>query len=152
MMFIATIIRRTSSPSLFAAFGAEALHEVVNPLKLKAFGISHDGDMRVAEAEGLVAGLAVEVAMQFLDAALVVVRAEAVLRRAASVLDLVHQVMLREEGQSPENRGLVHALERIFQVAHAEGVVKLLHRPEHQGAHRRRLHPVKLHNFFSVKH
>ena len=107
-----------------AAVGAQTFEQVVDLPYLEAGGIAYGGDMRVVQTEGFAAGLAVEMAVQFVDAAGAVVAADAVFRRAAAVFDLVQQVPCGEERQRAEDGGFVHALQCVFQFAHTECVVK----------------------------
>lgn len=52
-----------------AAVGAQTFEQVVDLPYLEAGGIAYGGDMRVVQTEGFAAGLAVEMAVQFVDAA-----------------------------------------------------------------------------------
>ena len=79
-----------------AAVGAQTFEQVVDLPYLEAGGIAYGGDMRVVQTEGFAAGLAVEMAVQFVDAAGAVVAADAVFRRAAAVFDLVQQDSVRK--------------------------------------------------------
>ncbi len=84
--------------------------------------------MRVVQTEGLVAGFAVKVTVQFLDAADMVVAADAVFGGAAAVFEEMHQMVFGEQGQCSEKGGFVHAVQHLFQIGHAERVVETVHR------------------------
>lgn len=99
-----------------AAVGAQTFEQVVDLPYLEAGGIAYGGDMRVVQTEGFAAGLAVEMAVQFVDATGAVVAADTVFRRAAAVFDLVQQVPCGEERQRAEDGGFVYALQCVFQV------------------------------------
>lgn len=88
-----SILADVSMP-VAAACGAEAFHQVLHLVKLIALRISDRRDVNAVKAECLVTGLTVEMAMQLIGAAFVVVTADAVFPGAASVLDLMHKVML----------------------------------------------------------
>ena len=110
-----------------AACGAETFHQVLHLVKLISLGIPDGRDVNTVKAECLMAGLTVEMAMQFIRAAFMVVAADAVFPGATSVLDLMHQMMLCKSLQRPEDRGLVNGVQGLLQVSQAERVMELQH-------------------------
>ena len=96
-------------------------------MKLETLGAVYGRDVCLVQAESLVAGLAVEVAMQFVRAAFMVIVTHAILSGTASVLDFVDEVVLRENFQRPEDGGLVDRVQFHLQVSKAESIMELQH-------------------------
>lgn len=91
--------------------------------------------MGILQTESLVAFLTVEMAVQLLSRAYVVVMAVTILGGAAPVLYLVHQVMLGEKSEASENARTVHAFQFIFQVCQTEGILMFDDRPQHEDSY-----------------
>ena len=96
-------------------------------MKFETLGAVYGRDVGLVQAESLVAGLAVEMAMQFVRAAFMVIVTHAILSGAASVLDFVDQVVLRENFQRPEDGGFVDRVQFHLQVSQAESIMELQH-------------------------
>ena len=96
-------------------------------MKLETLGTVYGRDVGLVQAESLVAGLAVEMAMQFVRATFMVIVAHAILSGTASVLDFVDEVVLRENFKRPEDGGLVYRIQFHLQVSQAEGIMELQH-------------------------
>ena len=107
------------------AIRADALEKIFHLAEFEAFRIGHYRDVSILQTVGLVAFLAIEMAVQLLHLAGMVIMAETVFGGAASVLGLVHQMMLGEKGEGPEYGGLVHAFQFGLQIRHTESVVVL---------------------------
>lgn len=116
-----------SKPVAQRAFRADAFHQVLHLVKLETLGAVYGRDVGLVQAESLVAGLAVEVAMQFVRAAFMVIVAHAILSGTASILDFVDEVVLRENFKRPEDGGLVYRIQFHLQVSQAESVMELQH-------------------------
>lgn len=96
-------------------------------MKFETIGAVYGRDVGLVQAESLVAGLAVEMTMQFVRAAFMVIVTHAILSGAASVLDFVDQVVLRENFQRPEDGGLVYRIQFHLQVSQTESIMELQH-------------------------
>ena len=96
-------------------------------MKFETLRAVYGRDVGLVQAESLVAGFAVEMAMQFVRAAFMVIVTHAILSGAASVLDFVDQVVLRENLQRPEDGGLVDRVQFHLQVSQAESIMELQH-------------------------
>ena len=102
----------------------------------------------MVQAVGLPADFAMEVAVQLLDAAGVVVVAEAILRGAAAILDDMDQMVFGEEGQRPEDRGFVERVGLGFEVGQAERMLEMFHGLEDEDTDRRRADSVPQKHLF----
>lgn len=116
-----------SKPVAQRAFRADAFHQVFHLVKFETLRAVYGRDVGLVQTESLVAGLAVEMAMQFVRAAFMVIVAHAILSGTTSVLDFVDQVVLRENFQRPEDGGLVDRIQLHLQVSHAESIMELQH-------------------------
>ncbi len=84
------------------AIRTKPLYEIFDFVQFISVGTIHRRNMDCIKTESLVAGFAVEMAVHLVRAAVVVIVADAILFRAASVFGLVHQVAGGECLQSPE--------------------------------------------------
>ena len=107
------------------AVRADALEKIFHLAEFESLGIGHYGDMGILQTIGLVAFLAIEMTVQLLHLAGMVVMAETVFGGAAPVLGLMHQMVLGEKGEGPEYGGFVHAFQFGLQIRHTESVVVL---------------------------
>ncbi len=96
-------------------------------MKLEPFRAVYGRDVGLVQTESLVAGFAVEMAMQFVRAAFMVIVTHAILPGTASVLDFVDEVVLRENFKRPEDGGLVYRIQFHLQVSQAESIMELQH-------------------------
>ena len=96
-------------------------------MKFETLGAVYCRDVGLVQAESLVAGLAVEMTMQFVRAAFMVIVTHAILSGTASILDFVYEVVLRENFKRPEDGGLVYRIQFHLQVSQAEGIMELQH-------------------------
>lgn len=96
-------------------------------MKLEALRAVYCRDVGLVQTESLVAGFAVEMAMQFVRAAFMVIVTHAILSGTASVLYFVDEVVLRENFQRPEDGGLVDRIQFHLQISQAESVMELQH-------------------------
>lgn len=96
-------------------------------MKFEALRAVYGRDVDLVQTESLVAGFAVEMAMQFVRAAFMVIVTHAILPGTASVLDFVDEVVLRENFKRPEDGGLVYRIQFHLQVSQAESIMELQH-------------------------
>ena len=129
MLNVSTNLRvvTRSKPVAQRAFRADAFHQVFHLVKHETFRAIYGRDVGLVQTESLVAGLAIEMAMQFVRAAFMVIVTHAIFSGAASVLDFVDQVVLRENFQRPEDGGLVDRVQLHLQVSQAESIMELQH-------------------------
>ncbi len=125
-----------------SAVRADALEKILHLAKFEALRIIHYGNVGILQTIGLVAFLAIEMAVQFLHFAGMVVMAEAVFGGAAPVLGLVHQMVLGEKGEGSEDGGLVHAFQFGLQIRHTESVVVLRNDTKNKDSNRCRSYSV----------
>lgn len=85
------------------AVGAETFHHVVDRGHAESLGQGDLGDSCVAEAEGAVAAFAVEVDVLVVVMVMVVALAYFVAHGSASVLDVVDEVVVEQEGKCTED-------------------------------------------------
>lgn len=91
--------------------------------------------MGILQTESLVAFLTVEMTVQLLSGADVVIMAVTVLGGAAPVFYLMHQMMLGEKSEASENARAVHAFQFIFQIGKTEGILMFDNRPQHEDSY-----------------
>ena len=106
-----------------AAGGADALDDVLCLFGFKALGQRHGGYGDVGQAEGAVADKTgqVDVVAQMVS---LVRRADAVLLRACTVVNLMQQMGFGECDEGAEQRRAVDGGQRLFKVSQREGVVE----------------------------
>ena len=129
MLNVSTNLRvvTLSKPVAQRAFRADAFHQVFHLVKLEALRAVYGRDVDLVQTESLVAGFAIEMTMQFVRAAFMVIVAHAILPGTASVLDFVDEVVLRENFKRPEDGGLVYRIQFHLQVSQAESIMELQH-------------------------
>ncbi len=86
------------------AIRTEALYEILDFVQFISDRTGYRRDMDCIQAESFVAGLAIEMAMQLVGTAVMIVMADAIFFRATSVFSLVYKMTGSECLQRPENR------------------------------------------------
>ena len=86
------------------AIRTETFYEILDFMQFISDGTGYRRNMDCVQAEGLVTGLAIEMAVHLVGTAVMVVMADAIFFRAASVLCLVYKMAGGECLQRPENR------------------------------------------------
>ena len=104
------------------AFFADTFDDIFCFFGLKAAGQWHLRNLYVGQADGLVAETAGEVYMAGALAGVVVV-AYTVFLRSATVVDIVQQMGVAEEGEGAEQGGAVDGGQRLLKVGKAEYTV-----------------------------
>ena len=121
------------SAVFFGALGADALDHVVYGLGLETVGQCDCGDGDFLKAEGLVADFAVEMDVAVvIDLAVCV--AEFVSDPFATVVYLVQQMVVAEQGQGAEYAGLVNGVNGVLELGHSDGTMAVSQRLEYQQA------------------
>ena len=106
------------SVQILCTVGTDALDHIVDALKPIAIGEDDGGDGGVAQAEGAMAALAIEVHMLVVVAVVTVVTMTKLIAHAvATVLDDVHQVVLAEKGERTKDARLIDGQDLVFQFA-----------------------------------
>lgn len=95
---------------------AHPFHHVVDAVQAEPLGQVDDRDMDGTEAERAVTHLTVKVRVHVVDAACILVGTDLVLQRAATVLDVVHQMMSQEQVQRAEDGRAVDGADQRFQL------------------------------------
>ena len=139
------------SAALFGALGADALDHVVCGLGLEAGGQCYCGDGNILKTEGLVADLAVEMHVAVIIHIAVCV-AEFVSDPFATVVNLVQQMLLLEQGQGAEYAGFVNGVNGVLELGHSDGTMAVSQRLEYQQAVRCGLDTVLIQNTFQILH
>ena len=121
------------SAAFFCALGADALDHVVDRFGLESVGQCYCGDGDILKAEGLVADLAVKMYVAVvIDFAVSV--AEFVSDPFATVVYLMQQMVIAEQGQGAENAGLVNGVNGVLELGHSDGTMAVSQRLEYQQA------------------
>ena len=103
----------------------------------------------MVQAVGLSAHLAMEVTVQLLNAAGMVVVTQTILRGTAAVLDDMEQVVLGKERQRSKDRGFVERIGRRFEIGKAERIPEARHGFKHQNPDCRRTYSVPHEHLFT---
>lgn len=117
--FLYTIANQSDVNSA-GAFVADASDQVFHALGGETRGTSHRRDDSPVKTECLMAFLAIEMTVHLVGSAIMVVMAEAILLLAASVLYLMHHMMLGKKRECTEYGTAVHRVECHFHIIDTE--------------------------------
>ena len=105
------------SVQILCTVGTDALDHIVDALKPIAIGEDDGGDGGVAQAEGAMTALAIEVHMLVVVAVVTVVTmTELIAHAVAAILDDVYQVVLTKNSKCTEDTRLVNGQDLVFQL------------------------------------
>ncbi len=108
-------------------------------------------NMSIRQTEGPMTFRTVEMAMEFLDMALMVrMMAEAVFLGTAAVLDLMQEMMFIEGPDDAEDRRFIDRVQAILQIPETEGVLEGLHGTVHQHPHGGQSDPMHRQDFLDA--
>ena len=128
------------------------LDHVVDRVHAEALGKLDLRNVHVPETIRPVAGFAIEMDMHVFDRAFLLAGTYLVLRHAASVLEFMDHMPVREHGQDPEDARPVHAVEHDLQFGKRKRTPRTEHRPEHKHPVGRGLHAFLLQYFRFKSH
>ena len=111
-----------------AAFRTDTLDDIFCRLRYETFWITDGWNVCLSETIGLLALHAIEMAMQFINMAAMVIVAEAIFLGAASIFNLMDKMMFAESPDDAEQSRLVHRVQLVLQIGKAESVLETLHR------------------------